>query len=326
MSNTLIKNLIENNILSKIDDDISFFEYQKDWNTIFYINFEWISELNKEKSKILWNRWTSNIVVSLDFKNKKSYLWDIRNFEYSEDEEKLSLNEVKNISELLALENNSRYEEILNNILNSLKNEWKFAKEFTKLLEYKKEANTVNKELLKDLKKIFKILKENNKNIENIDEVLVKVILQMLFVCFLKDNNIDVIPEKINSIIDIYSFLKEIKVKFNGELFDETQLKIWWNKKFNNNDNFDVLKKVFFDRTWDFKNNQLLLPLKDESWKLIFQKYNFKYIPTILISNIYEWLLEFIYKENKKKLWIFYTRPNIVKSILNRYLKKDLEK
>lgn len=317
--------LIDKNIITPINQDIGFFEYQKDGNTIFYINFQGISELDKVTSKILWNKWASNIIISLDLQNNKIYLWDTRNFEY-ENKKSLLLEEVENLDELLTIANNKRYEEVLNNISNSIENEWLFAWKLNQILENRKKENTVNKELLKDLKEVFKLLKDNNQYIENIDKTLVKVILQMLFVCFLKDNNIDVIPEKILNIKDIFNFLKEIKIKFNWELFDETQLEIWKNEKFNNDDNFDVLKAVFFDRTWKFENKQMSFLFKSESWKLIFEKYNFKYIPTILISNIYEWLLEFIYKQNKKKLWIFYTRPNVVKSILNRYLKKDLEK
>lgn len=331
-----IQKLEKQNLISKIED-IDFFEYKKNWNTIFYITFTSITKVNKKESKILWNKWTSNIIISLDINNQKTYIWDIRNFQYSKKEnssiilEELNL-EKKYLEELLSLENNDRYEQILNNISNSFKNHWEFWKEFDSILDKRKKENTVNKELLNDLKKVFKVLKKNNQNIENIDKVLIKVILQMLFICYLKDNKIDFLEQEIwldkeiENINDIYKIFTKIKTKFNGELFWENQLKIWKNIEFKNEDNFDILKKVFFDRIWNLNNDQQSILFKDENDNLIFEKYNFKYIPTLLISNIYEWLLKFIYEDNKKKLWIFYTRPNVVKSILDRYLKKDLEK
>jgi len=324
------KNLFEKNILSKIDDNISFFEYKKDWNIIFYISFEWDKKIEKNESKILWNRWTSNIIISIDINNSTIYIWDIRNFNYNKNNVILEKIKEKNIVELLSSKNNSRYEFILENISNSIKNNWNYAQKFNNLLGDRKKENTVNTELLNDLKQVFQILKEKNKSIKDvwdIDKILVKVILQMLFVCFLKDNEIDIIPLKIKNIKDIYEFLKEIKNKFNWELFAEEQLDIWKNKEFNNEENFDVFKKLFFDRTWNFKNEQLSINFRDSKGKLFFEKYDFKYIPTLLISNIYEWLLAHIHdKSNKKNLWIFYTRPNVVKSILDRYLKNDLNK
>ena len=185
--------------------------------------------------------------------------------------------------------------------------------------------NKVDEELLKNLKNARKILIKDNKLDE---EISTNIIWRLLFSRYLVDRWVKVKNEFQEYFEDknefaklilekekLYKYFEYLKKTFNWDLFPVLTLEKDWvdEKKEIKKEHLEILFSLFnWDKISENKNIQ----------KSLFNLYDFKIIPIELISEIYEQFMG----EKQKKDNAFYTPSFLVDYIINKTVKKHLEK
>ena len=173
--------------------------------------------------------------------------------------------------------------------------------------------NQVDEKLLKNIEDAQKALRRNG-----LDSLCANNIIgRLLFTRYLIDRNVKIRYFKNNNAFKkaledkdeklLYRHFEYLKTKFNGDLFPISSKE---KQQIN-----DEHLKILFDL---FSGAEI-----ESGQQSLFETYNFKIIPVELISEVYE---RFMGKEKQRKEGAYYTPSFLVDYILEKTVKKHLEK